>query len=244
MSINFANITLDCINFIRNQTKFVLFFVTLLVIDTLILHQMMQRLKVQADMTQGPSISFLLFSMAGQLITLVISLWLLHTVIMISQHQKADLSQTLIVSLKKLPLFLLLNIISVIPFALAVASTLASGGKASILGITALFVGGYMFLRFCLAPYAYAIDNYKFNQSLQFSWANANGRMFTLFLFVLITFITPSLISFKLSQWNSGLISDIIFASVNGFINVFVLIYTYRFYQLFIDRNRLRTNSL
>ncbi|MGR3808106.1 hypothetical protein SAMN05660772_00839 [Pasteurella testudinis DSM 23072] len=236
MPVNFAKIFQDSWNFILNQKQMVLFFLALLVIDNLLFRSLLNSVDMQTD--QGGR-TFVFFTLAGQIVNSLLILWFLSMITFISNQQAAQLTTALSYAVKKTPVFLLLNFIIVLPFSLAAASYVANGG-GSLLALLSVIIGCYLFIRLCLAPYSYVLENSSFSAALKLVWLNGIKRVLPLFLFTLLVYLLPLVITLQLAKIASSLPGSIIVAVISAAISIFTLVFTYRFYQLFIDKNILR----
>ncbi|TNH03987.1 hypothetical protein [Testudinibacter sp. TR-2022] len=237
MPVNFIKIFQDSWNFILNQRQMALFFLLLLVIDNVFFRYLLNGVDPQSE---GGGSTFLMLTVAGQVVNSLLILWFLSMITFISQQKPANLSNAFTYAVKKTPIFLLLNFLIVMPFSLAAASYVATGG-GSLFALPSVLIGCYLFIRLCLAPYSYVLENSTFSQALKLVWLNGSGkRILPLFLFSLLVYLIPLIITLQLAPLASSIVMTLIVAAVSASISLFTLVFTYRFYQLFIDKNILR----
>ncbi len=237
MPVDFFKILQDSWNFILNQKQIVLFFLAIIVVDNLFFRYLLNSSDLQTD--EGKQ-TFLFLTVVGQIVNSMLVLWLLSTITLISNQRKTELMTALSYAIKKLPIFLLLNFIIVLPFSIAGASYVVNAGTG-ITGLLSLLVGCYLFVRLCLAPYSYVLENSSFSEAVKLIWFNGKGRTVSLFIFALLTYIAPLIITLQLGQLPPSLISSLLVALISAGISIFTLVFTYRFYQLFINKNISRT---
>ncbi|KGQ70185.1 hypothetical protein A1D23_05975 [Chelonobacter oris] len=235
MPVNFIKIFQDSWNFMLNQRQTVLFFLVLLIIDNLFFRYLLDSPNLQSEET---SRSVLLILLASQVVNAILVLWLLSVITLISRQQQPNLVTALSYGIKKMPFYLLLNLVIVLPFSLAAASYFNQ--QSSIFSLLSMLIGAYLFIRLCLAPYSYIIENSSFTEALKLVWLNGVGRVLPLFLFSLLVYLLPLLITLQLSRLAPSLLTTLGIAVISALISLFTLVFSYRFYQLFIDKTALR----
>ncbi|MBE2898173.1 hypothetical protein KRX11_01660 [Pasteurellaceae bacterium TAE3-ERU1] len=231
--MNFTAIIQDCVNFMRNQKQMTLFFIVLQAIIAFTLRALPLDPLVNESNQLNPTQAII--AVAGQVAVLVVTLWLLNAIMQVSRTHHINYAGALAASLKQLLPFLLLNLFVVLPLTLAILSLITGAG--GILGLVAILLGGFMFVRLSLAPYAYVIDNLALNTAMKRVWQQGTGRMLSLFLFTVIAYILPSAVNVQLARLGDGLAMDVISTLVSSTIAVFSLIFTYRFYHQFMQRS-------
>lgn len=237
MPINFVKIFQDSWNFILNQRQIMLIFFAILSINNLFFHFLLNPVDLHNPTEQN---SFLLFTIAGQLANAVLILWLLSLITLISNQQPPNLLAALSYGIKKIPIYLLLNFIIVLPFSLA-ATSYASLQGGSIITLLSIIVGIFLFIRLCLAPYSYVIENSSFSDALKLVWLNGVQRTLPLFIFSILVYILPLLINLQLNNLGSSVFFSLLTAIISAGISLFSLVFTYRFYQIFINKHIQRT---
>ncbi|MBE2895297.1 hypothetical protein HPC38_00155 [Pasteurellaceae bacterium HPA106] len=231
--MNFTAIIQDCVNFMRNQKQMTLFFIVLQAIIAFTLRAL--PLDPLVNETNQINTTQALIAVGGQIAVLVVTLWLLNAIMQVSRTHQIHYASALSNSLKQLLPFLLLNFFVVLPFTLAILSLLT--GSGGILGLVAILLGGFMFVRLSLAPYAYVIDRTSINAAMKKVWQQGTGRMFALFLFTIIAYIFPSAVNLQLARLGDSALVEVLTTLISSTIAVFSLIFTYRFYQQFMQRS-------
>ncbi|MBE2894050.1 hypothetical protein [Spirabiliibacterium falconis] len=233
MQLNFTAIIQDCFNFMRNQKQMTLFFIMLQAIIAFTL----RALPLEPLMNEGNHLNptQALIAVGGQIAVLLVTLWLLNAIMQISRTHHMNYASAFVNSIKQLLPFLLLNFFVVLPFTLAILSLITGAG--GILGLIAILLGGFMFVRLSLAPYAYVIDRTSLNTAMKRVWQQGSGRMSALFLFTIIAYILPSAVNLQLARLGDNAISVGITTIISSTVAVFTLIFTYRFYQHFMQRS-------
>lgn len=236
MPVNFIKIFQDSWNFILNQKQLAIFFWVVLMIDNLVFRYLLSSVDPSTD-EGGRSSIFLMF--AGQVVNAMLTLWFLSVIMLISQQRQANLSEALSYAIRKIPLFLLLNFVIILPLSLAAANYIANAG-GSIFTMLSVLLGVYLFIRLSLTPYSYAIENSSFSEALKLVWLNGMGRVVPLALFAVLAYLLPLIITLMLGRFPASFLTDVLVSAVSAAINIFTLVFTYRFYQLFIDKTILR----
>ncbi|MGV6989383.1 hypothetical protein ACWA5Z_10930 [Testudinibacter sp. P80/BLE/0925] len=242
MPVNFTKIFQDSLNFLINQKPLLITVMALFVINNLatqlILSSLQPPIAVLNDAEYRINGTSLMLTIAAHIISLLLVLWLLNLIIQISKGQAANFATALNLSLGKIIPFVVLNIISVLPISLGITSF--SAPNVGIIALLSFCVGGYLFLRLFLAQFAYIIENGTIGEALKLVWLNSGKRVFPLFLLVLATYILPLLVSLQLANLGNSLFVIFLSSIITAAISIFTVVFTYRFYQLFIDKNILR----
>ncbi|PJG84766.1 hypothetical protein [Conservatibacter flavescens] len=250
MTINFTQIFQDSWNFVRNQRQIAISFMAAFFILALatqfILSQMapaimenLQTAPINNDLPPEAMSVFstmlhpnvLTISLINQIISSLLSTWGIITLHHITQHRFRSLSDSFSQALRYFIGVLALNVLITIPLAYGLIVLLTG----SILGLVVAIIGIYLFLRLCLAPLAYIIGQKSFTQSLKFVWQQSSGRISILLIYCLINYLLVSMLSNQLAAFNNNLIIQIITTAISSFISVFALVFSYRFYHLFIQ---------
>ncbi|TCK01596.1 uncharacterized protein UPF0259 [Volucribacter psittacicida] len=253
MQINFTHIFQDSWNFIRNQRVFamsfaifffLLTFTTQALLDTM-LPAIMQQLQNQnvslsselpASINQTASLmtnsNIMLISLISQIINSLLSTWALIAIHQISQHNQFSFAQTFTLSIKYFLAVLILSVLVIFPLLYGAINLLLG----SLLGLVLTLLGIYIFLRLCLSPLIYLFENKSFFSAIQYCWQQTNKRLGTLAIYCLIVYVLFSLIANQLAGLNQNLFIQIITTALHSIITVFSLVFSYRFYHLFIHQ--------
>lgn len=223
---NFYQILEDSWNFFRNQFRLLLFFIVLFLLNNLLQLQFAS----EALFSQGTQ-SFTLF--ISKLADILLSVWCILTVDKISKQHHFSWPATFSNALGRFPFFMGLMVLNVILLALGVGIAFASQ-TMSLSSIVSILIGGYVCLRTCLLPYHYLFSNKGLIAAIQSTWRMSQNNLQTLLLYYILANITPLLLNMLLLR-----ISDYLAIAVNPVIAVFSLIFTYRFYTLFMSKKEV-----
>ncbi|UDW84763.1 hypothetical protein K7G91_001057 [Pasteurella canis] len=252
MPINFTKIFQDSWNFIQNQRQFTLTFIVAFFLSNLFITLMLnlfptteittnssdELAQVLGIGTVSPNIAILLI--AYQLLYLFIASWCLISIHQISQSQHFSLNTTITTVSKRFIGVLLINIILLMPILIGVSkiffSLIMNKTQPSNFSLLSAGLGIYLFIRFCLTSVHYLIRDVTISQALQTTWKAGIKRTAPLFLYCLIIhFLLPLLIR-HISAFSINFIFEIIIDVMTSFLTVFSLIFTYRFYTIFMQK--------
>lgn len=251
MAINFTKVFQDSWNFVRNTRQvtftFTLFFslnqICISLFSSFILpnrsssqnaEQFVETLTLSSD-------NMLLVSaiLMSEAISFLLSLWCLTT---IHQISKGTLIQNspLAFAMKRFWGALFINILVLAPLLLGLsdiaASVLLLKVQPSFFSLIALSVGIYLFIRCCLAYLYYLLNPVTVRQAFRDSWLAGAGRVSMLFLYCLIIYFALPMLIRQLYSLNSNLIFELFASLIFAFVTVFSLVFTYRFYTLFMNK--------
>ncbi|MDG6894621.1 hypothetical protein [Volucribacter amazonae] len=253
MQINFTQIFQDSWNFMRNQRTLVIsfavfFFLLTFTSQTLLdamLPAIMQQLQnqptqISAELPENinqtamlmTNSQVMIISLTSQIINSLLSTWALISIHQISQHNQLSLAQTLTTSLKYFLGVLVLSVLVIFPLLYGVINLFLG----SLFGLVLTLLGIYLFLRLCLSPLIYLFENHSFFSAIQFCWQQSNKRLSTLFIYCLIVYLLFSLITNQLAGFSHNIPLQIITIALHSLITVFSLVFSYRFYHLFIHQ--------
>ncbi|ACA32466.1 hypothetical protein [Histophilus somni] len=242
--INFTHIFQDCWNFVRNQQKITLQFTALLFIVSvfaLFFKQSIQTdtLELSETISNTETLQLSHYLFISGLLRMFISAWGILTIHQLSQHIEPQLSQSVISTAKRFGGLLLLNILIAIPLGIGTSEILVSAimhKSPSIFSLFALALGIFVFVRLNLLNVHYLIHNHSISQSLKTMWKSGVKRTHLLFLYTLINCLLPFLLR-QLSLFLShNLFMEILITAIISLAEVFLLIFTYRFYTLFMQQ--------
>ncbi|MGC7559665.1 hypothetical protein [Pasteurella sp. PK-2025] len=252
MAINFTKIFQDSWNFVRNTRQitftFVLLFflnhslsslVAYLLIPEDVLTQNPEQFAQSLNLNNTADPLFYILIIVNHVISFLLSLWCLSAIHQVS-HSLYVPSTSLALAVKRFVGAFIINLLLVIPLLLgaadAVFSLIVAKSQPSVFSWTAIALGAYIFIRCCLASVYYLFNPISITQALRESWQSANQRMFMLLIYcVLIYFVLP-LIGRKLITLNDHLVFELIVTLLIAFLNVFSLVFTYRFYSIFMHK--------
>lgn len=250
MSINFTTIFQDSWNFVRNKQQLTLtfslaFLLTSLCFDFLIIPNLAPPLNTESDELanalgmKGVGTDFVMYSFIYQLAIFIISHWCLVAIHQISQGQMFNLGGSFTFLLRRLIGVLLINIILLVPVVIGVSDvlfSLLSNRQPSIISAISLALGLYLYVRFCLAGVHYLVTQNNFNQTLKATWYAGIKRGLLLFVYCLFVYILLPFLFRNLSALGNHFILNIIVSALMSFITVFSLVFTYRFYSVFMQK--------
>lgn len=247
MQMNFTQIFQDSINFVRNQQKTfitysLLLFVTLLIcwgLDNLFNQALFsnnvspqQAITVIAEHWQ----EYLAIYLVKQLLLILVSTAGLAAVYLISIGKPADPASAFSLAARRVIGVLLLDIVITLPFSLGIASMYTIGTTNSPIPFFALLMfcfGVFLFIRLNLASLHYVVSNDGILASLQKVWMAGIGNNWQLVIYALCIYLVLPLLGMPLTLV-SGNLGQVLSALAGGIINIFGVVFSYRFYSLFI----------
>lgn len=249
MPINFTQLFQDSWNFVRNQRHFVISFIIIFMLATAglaLLPQtqlnlpnnanMSQTELTQAIIEQSMNGTSLLNTLAKQAASLFVATWGLAAIHQISQGKKFNLANAAQLGMGRFLGVAVLSIIGILPLFVGITdgmAQLALKQPPSILSLFLMITGVIVFVRLCLAPLSYLTSDSSLKNALQNTFKLGLKRSGILFVYCLITYFFLPLISLQISSLASNVVFFIIVLAMIAFINVFSLVFTYRFYTVF-----------
>ena len=249
MPINFTQIFQDSLNFMRNQRKTVLIFIGIFVVSQLInalVSVPMPSLGNNPDPSQQDIINALskveptvligsfLFQ---QLLMSFIATFGIATIHHISQQNENPINQGLMLTLRRFLGVVVLDIFMSLPllFGLAdVMSSFLSKNALSPLAFVSMVLGLFFFVRLCLSPVHYIASNQSIGQSALQVWRAGIKRNGVLITYALITYLLLPLLANSISTTLGTSFLSVIFGILVALFQIFILVFTYRFYSLFM----------
>lgn len=253
MPINFTQIFQDSWNFMRNQPKITIQFIMLFFISSLATSLLipsgatpadlavneqtganeLQALIIQADTTN--SVAMLI----QVVFTMFLSVWGTVTIHQLSQRANPALSQTFTMALKRFSGVLLINILTTALIAIGLLKAfiaILTNTPPSIISLLSIVFGVFIFIRLCLATVHYVITPISLKNALAESWQAGIKRTFPLFIYCVIIYFALPLLIKNLAVISSNMIFDVLVMLLIAVFNMFSLIFTYRFYTLFMPK--------
>ncbi|OOS00696.1 hypothetical protein B0186_05825 [Canicola haemoglobinophilus] len=249
--INFTHIFQDCWNFMRNQQKITLQFTALFFVTSIFTVFFTQPSQIQAlELSETMPASsmdnlqiskyLIMLGLLQVLLKIFISAWGTATIHQLSQHFQAQLSHSFTIAAKRLLGLVLINILISIPLGIGASEILVSTmthKSPSVFSLIAVALGIFVFVRLNLLNVHYLIHNQSFNQSLRTMWQSGIKRTQHLFLYTLISYIALPLLLRQFSLWvGNNLLMEILITAIISLADVFLLIFTYRFYTIFMQQ--------
>ncbi|MBS9783076.1 MAG: ABC transporter permease [Pasteurella sp.] len=239
MPINFLQLLQDSWNFIHNQRQFSIFaVVTMLFIQ--VLDFVLLSIFPVPILTQTSSPEKVLVTALPTFILFLLNLLFTALVILniksINNGNSHHFFQPILRLLKSLFSLILINLISVIPLSLAIV-LLTLGMWHPTINLTSLpfiAIGFYFFIKLFLAVYVYLIEEPQksVTETLVFTFKLSKGKMRPLVLFCLLSFI-PLLIINSLEKLGDSIPVMALSSIVSTLLGVFLIVFSFRFYQLY-----------
>ena len=249
MQINFTQIFQDSLNFMRNQRKTVLIFVGFFVVSQLISALISIPMPSLGD-NPNPSQQDIIDALSKVEPTALIGSFLFQQLLMsfiatfgiatihhISQQNENPINQGLMLTLRRFLGVVVLDIFMSLPllFGLAdVMSSFLSKNALSPLAFVSMVLGLFFFVRLCLSPVHYIASNQSIGQSALQVWRAGIKRNGVLITYALITYLLLPLLANSISTTLGTSFLSVIFGILVALFQIFILVFTYRFYSLFM----------
>lgn len=249
MKINFTQIFQDSWHFIQNQKRISLFLFIIQFVSALLIAFLGSVLLSDNDITisanQLPELStygnVAILFVVKQILYLFAACWSLMIVHQISRQQFLSYGQSAVQTSKRFLGTLIVNVLVALPMLIGlVESLLAMQQKTSpsVFSLFAILIGMVFFVRLCLAPVHYLMSEYGISATIQQFWQQGKGRAAPLFIYCLLVYLAQPLLEAQLGALlASNLIFSVIGLAISTAINTFLLIVTYRFYTLFLQKD-------
>lgn len=240
MSFNFLKILSESFNFLLNKKGLALFFIVAFTIVALAFQYLsLNFLPADAELvltdmnsaTQSIILTIAAITIAAQLVSSLLTVWFLSNISLASQQQKSDLGASFVFALRHFIGFLLVSIIMVFPLSLAIGALTA--GNAGIIGILSLLVSLYIFIRLCLVPYAYILEDNGLWNAIKLVWSSSLKKFLLLFIYALISYLLPMILSNYLGKITTSSSVLIVTTIINAVISTYIVVFNYRFYSVY-----------
>ena len=240
MKINFTQILQDSWNFVRNQSRVVWALVGVLLVVQLVgdlfsvnLPQGATAQEVREMLNQSEQVYFGAGSLIKQLLFVFATTFSLACIHFISQP--SIWAKSFQLAARKIIGVLILDVLILLPLTLSLVQAYINLGSAnvSLFLLLAMAVGIFIFVRLNLVSVHYLINNVGILQSLRQIWQLGMKRNLILFGYTVIVYFTVPILSASLIALAGNTIMNSLLAVIISFLNVFALIFTYRFYTLF-----------
>ena len=244
MPINFTQIFQDSLNFMRNQRKTVLIFVGIFVVSQLINALVSVPMPSLGD-NPNPSQQDIIDALSKVEPTVLIGSFLFQQLLMsfiatfgiatihhINQQNENPINQGLMLTLRRfLDVFMSLPLL----FGLAdVMSSFLSKNALSPLAFVSMVFGLFFFVRLCLSPVHYIASNQSIGQSALQVWRAGVKRNSVLIIYALITYLLLPLVVNTIGTILGSSFLSAIIGILAALFQMFILVFTYRFYSLFM----------
>ena len=249
MPINFTQIFQDSLNFMRNQRKTVLIFVGIFVIAQLI-NQLVSVPLPSLGNNPDPSLQDIINALSKVEPTALIGSFLFQQLLMsfittlgiatihhISQQNQNPINQGLMLTLRRFLGVVVLDIFMSLPLLFGmvdVVSSFLSKNAHSPLAFVSMVFGLFFFVRLCLSPVHYIASNQSIGQSALQVWHAGVKRNGILIIYALITYLLLPLLVNSVGAILGTSFLIVIFGILVALFQIFILVFTYRFYSLFM----------
>lgn len=243
MPINFAQLLQDSWNFMRNQAQFSLLGIGLLVLLQLASLFLLPQMQLTPQELQSPEAietalsAQLTPAIAQALISVFVNTLIVLNIKSINNGNYRHFFQNLAGVGRAFFPVIALTLLMVMPFSVAVAfgGVIGQMGNLAILMLPLMITGIYIFVKLCLIIYVYLIEEPQksIGESIGTMWALSRGKMRILFLFCVLSYVTPSLITSLFARTLGGEIGLIGSQVIGAALSLFFVIFGFRFYQAF-----------
>lgn len=245
MSLNFTQMLQDSGNFFRNQQKTMWQFVGLIVVlQGLFMLLPMPTMAIAEnglpDMSQVNSES-LVWYLAIKGAMLFINTWGLATIYKISRENDRTLANSLALALRKIAGVLLLNMLMILPMGIGIGQisvALFSQTAPSLSATLMLFFGIWIFVRLNLMDVHYLTTQDNLGQTIKTVWLQGRNTKGPLWIYTLLAYFIAPLALSVLQQLPENVVLDFVSIIIIALMSLFILVFTYRFYSLWIVENK------
>lgn len=244
MPIKFFDLLQDTWNFIRNRPTFTLYGVLLLAVLQVIISLSVPSVEInpQQPVVNQNVVEQLTAGLAPMILSalavMFVNILLILNIKSINNGHYQHFFQNIGVSATRFFPAILLTLLQILPISLSTSFTLLQGGEASIIALPLMITGIYIFIKLNLVVYTYLIEEPQksLGQSLAFNWAMSRGKMFPMVLFCLLAYLMPKFVVDAFSSLAMTLgkeFGTIVVQFVSAFVNFVVVIFSFRFYQIY-----------
>ena len=249
MPINFTQIFQDSLNFMRNQRKTVLIFVGIFVVSQLISALVSVPMPSLGD-NPNPSQQDIIDALSKVEPTALIGSFLFQQLLMsfiatfgiatihhISQQNENPINQGLMLTLRRFLGVIVLDIFMSLPLLFGLADVMSSSlskDELSPLAFVSMVFGLFFFVRLCLSPVHYIASNQSIGQTALQVWRAGVKRNGILIIYALITYLLLPLLVNSVGAILGTSFLSVIFGILVALFQIFILVFTYRFYSLFM----------
>lgn len=246
MPIKFLDLFQDTWNFVRNRPQFAVSATLLLAVLQLVISQLMPPLQVaseQVNKTPEQIAELLAAQMppmvVSTLVLMFVNVLLVLNVKSINNGEYRHFFQHMSEALQRFLIAALFTFIQMLPLSFGATFMLSLGSEGTLIALPLMITGLYVFVKLNLVIYAYLIEpKQPLMQTLKFTWGMSRGKMLPLVLFSALIFIIPNLLGNLVSGVNlavGGGVGMVISQISNAFINLLLVIFSFRFYQVYRD---------
>lgn len=244
MPINFLALFQDTWNFVRNRLNFTLYSVILLTVLQIAISSFIPRpelVPVSGEgVIQNPinGSEMLLSSMLSMLVIVLVNVLIILNIKSINNGSYQTFMQNVPLALSKFSQTVLITLVQVLPisFGLAFALIPTFGDGATLMALPMMLMGLFVFIKLNLAIYSYLIDEPQktIGETLKYTWGLSRGRMLPLIIFTAIIYFIPTTLGTVAGAFAAlGTVGVVIGQAFNAFINLLIVIFSFRFYQTY-----------
>lgn len=238
MPVHFFGLLQDSWNFMRNRPHFTLYGVGLLFGLQLTIAYLLPAAQLSETQMRSPDAleqavaAQILPTMLSGVISVFVNILLILNIKSINNGNYQHFFQHSWLTFSKLLPVIALTLVMALPLSMAIAfgGTAAQSGNLALLILPLMITGIYVFLKLCLAVYTYLIEGVGISDALKQTWQLTRGRMLAMLLFCLLSYLVPNVLSAVATQLG-GSFGVVLGQGVNALLNLFVVIFTFRFYQ-------------
>ncbi|HHW7569339.1 TPA: ABC transporter permease [Mannheimia haemolytica] len=242
MPIKFADLLQQSGNFMRNQPSFTLFAIATIIVVQLAFilllpsspEMMADQQPQQIQLDAAKMLAVLMPTVLLGIANLFITVLMILNIQSINDGNYRQFFQHTGSALKHFLLVLLLQFIMVLPLSLGASFAMASP-ETVIIALPVLVIGFYFFIKLSLVIYAYLLEKPQksLSESIKFTLQLSRGKMLPLILFCVISYLLPGLLSRLFTVFGNDFIGIVITIVLSAVINVFMAIFSFRFYQVY-----------
>lgn len=244
MPINFQALFQDTWNFVRNRPNFTLYAVVLLAVLQVAISSFIPRpeltpaIENSSIRAQINGTEMLMSSVFSMLVIVLVNVLVILNIKSINNGNYQTFLNNMPLALSKFIPTVLITLVQVLPisFGLAFALMPSFGDAASLMALPMMLMGLFVFIKLNLAIYAYLIDDPQkgIGETLKYTWGFSRGRMMPLIMFTAIIYFIPTVLGAVAGALSAlGTIGVIMGQAFNAFINLLIVIFSFRFYQTY-----------
>ncbi|MFC0309129.1 hypothetical protein ACFFHK_05335 [Gallibacterium trehalosifermentans] len=248
--MNFVRILQESSYFVRNRYPIIATFTMLYALNTLILYAFFNPFDLEMLQAGQSKISSseVFLACFNLFISLVLNIWFILTIDQVSTNRVADIFACVPMILQKIVGFVGYNLLIMLvltPFIIGASivltiNSLGGGGDLQFFFICAFFllISVYFAARVILLPIAYLVEPGKKGFKALYQLVNVRRSYLAILVYLVLVYFIPMYLSGVIIELlGENLLILSIF--INAFINLFSLIFAYRFYHIFIKSNSL-----
>lgn len=246
MSIKFVNLFQDTWNFVRNRPNFALYAIGLLTLLQVVISLLFKRPQLTPEQLSNPPAlqqmlaEQVLPTFISALALVFVNVLLILNVKSINNGEYQHFFQNISGALQRFLQSAWLTLLQMLPLSVGMSFLLVLGkNDGSLLAIPLLVTGLYVFVKLNLVVYAYLIEpNQSLTATLKWTWSLSRGKMLPLIVYSALIYLIPAWIGSVVNGLGAALGSvagAILVQTVNAFLNLLFVIFSFRFYQVYRD---------